>query len=66
MSPILCSDGALAVLAAFLSAGVIWIRLFHFRGILGLLSAWNLCSITFGWGIDRLLFGLLRCITNEP
>ncbi len=39
-------------------------RLFAFRGILGLLSAWNLCSMTFGGGVDRRILGLLRCRTN--
>jgi hypothetical protein len=41
------------------------IRLFDFRGILGHLSAWNLCAMTFIWWLDRLILGLVRCRTNR-
>jgi hypothetical protein len=41
------------------------IRLFDFRGFPGLLGVWNLCSITFGGGVDRRILGLLRCITKK-
>ncbi len=51
----------------FKSAGgvISIIRLFAFRGVLGLLGAWNLCAMTFGGGVDREFLGLVRCRTKR-